>query len=154
MKRKNIFSIYLIFVLFVSTNIVAEKNHVASKAKVNLQHKSLYAIEDNFHNQQKQLFANAQKNPAKINNKTVERAFKNHVVGLDADLKTDVILGKSLELFSDQDYDSYLFSLFTLDLGLHAKQYTVMDEPKYHLKAAVRTKNIVGNTGNFSLLES
>lgn len=148
MKRKNAFSICLITVLCMSTNSLAKSG---CSSKNNPQHKALDAIETNHQAEHKEIFATAYKNPAKIDNKTVSRAFKNHVVGVDADLKTDVILGKSLELFSDERYDSYLFSLFTMDLALHAKQYNIVDEPKYHLKAALRTKNIVGNSGNFSL---
>jgi hypothetical protein len=152
MKRKEFFSIYLLANLFMSANLFAKAPKYS--AKKTLQHKALHTIENDHQAEHKKIFALAKRNPEKISNKTVDRAFKNNVVGLDADLKTDIIIGKGLELFSEQDYDSYLFSLFTLDLGLNAKQYCITDEPKYHLKAVVRTKNIVGNTGNFSLLES
>ena len=153
MKRKKIFSIYLLAILFVSTGLAAKNKQLGSKVTTP-QNKALRAIESDHLAEHKKIFASAKKNADKINHKTTSRAFTNNQVGFDADLKTDVILGKGLELFSDKNYDSYLFSLFTLDLGVHAKQFTVTDEPRYHFKAAIRTKNIVGNTGNFSLLES
>ena len=140
MKRKTDFSIYLLTILFLSANSQA----IDTLDTINSDHQLVT----------KGILKNAHLDSTKINNKTVARAFKKNEVALDADFTTNVVAARALELFSEQPYDNYLFSLFMLDLGLNAKQYNLVDQLKYHLKASIRTKNIVGNTSNPSLLKS
>ncbi len=149
MKRKPVFSICLITFLWMSTNSATNDNNCS--AKNTPQHKALDTVESNHQNEHKAILAQAPKDGSKIYDSNLKRAFKNHVVSVDADFRNDDILGKSLELFSSEEYDNYLFALSTFDLAFNAKQYTIADEPKYQFKAALRAKNILGNAGNSTL---
>lgn len=151
MKRKTNFSIYLLNILFLSTNGIALSD--SAFAKETPKNKALDTVESDYQQVARGTLKQAHLNPVKINNQTVARAFKNNEVSFDADFFANGIAAHGLELFSSEPYDNYLFSLFTLDLSAHAKQYNLVDQLKYHLKATLRTKNIVGNTSNMSLFK-